>query len=189
MTHLTRQELRQLYVRLDARRDAESLALREKLRALIAERADERVWGAKVFAITLPLSTPRLIVKGKHAGEYAKDSLAPTLNVYGSMKVWQRAALYKALDLRILAELHRWPLARPAPDPRAVRVTRRSSAKVDELSVDALGGKVPVDRLVRAGILRGDRIADLEREAVWQAAPPGKGSLLVEVFAIGLAPL
>jgi hypothetical protein len=100
------------------------------------------------------------------------------------MKPFQRAALYKALDLRILAELHRWRAARPAGGPRAVRVTRYSSVMPDEITVDVVGGKVIVDRLVQGGILIGDTHTDLEREAAWQAAPPKHGRLVVEVFAL-----
>jgi hypothetical protein len=194
-TSLTRQELRLVYVCLDGRTGSDVEAVREKLRRMIAERAGERAWGDKVYAITLPLRDThrRLIKKGKRAGTYALgDPLAPTMNVYGSMKPFQRAALYKVLDLRILAELTRWPRCRGATQPRAVRVVRYSSVPIDEASVDACGGKVIVDRLVQAGILRGDSAGDLEREAAWQAAPPGEGRLVVEVFelvAVAASPL
>lgn len=153
---------------------------------MVAERASEREWGAKVYELRIPLSIPRVLVKGKRAGKTVHDPLAPTLNVYGSMKVFHRAALYKALDLRILAELTKWPraLLRGEERARAVRVTRFSSAPTDESSVDVIGGKVPVDRLVQRGILAGDTGALLEREGQWQVAPPGEGSLLVEVFEL-----
>lgn len=173
-----------LYVYLDGRQDTEVEALREKLRLLIAERAGEREWGRKVYEITIPLKTERLVTTGKRSGHYVADQLAPTLNVYGSMKVWQRSALYKALDLRILAELARWPRCRPAADKRAVRVTRHSSHAPDEITVDVIGGKVPIDRLVRAQILTGDRAEDLEREAQWVPAPPNRGRLVVEVYEL-----
>jgi hypothetical protein len=192
-TALTRQELRLMYVHLDGRPGADVEALREKLRRMIAERAGERAWGPKVFAIAMPLHTPRLLTKGKRAGTYVDDPLAPTLNVYGSMKIWQRAALYKAIDLRILAEIARWPRARVGVEAgrRAVRVVRYSSAQPDEITVDVLGGKIAVDRLVQAGILAGDAAKDLEREAAWIQAPPGHGRLTVEVFELlepGVAP-
>jgi hypothetical protein len=187
MSALSRRDLRLLYVFLDGRRGADAEALRTKLRLLIAERAGERAWGAKVFELTIPLSVKRTVTRGKRAGRIVTDHLAPTMNVYGSMEVFQRAALYKAIDLRILAECSKWPRCLGATDKRAVRVTRRSSVKLDEVTVDVCGGKVPLDRLVQAGILRGDTTEDLEREAVWEKARPGQGCLIVEVFEL-LAP-
>jgi hypothetical protein len=184
MTRLTRHELRLIYVYLDGRRGAEVDAVREKLRRMIAERAGELTWGRKVYEIMLPLSTPRLVTKGKHAGEYVRDPMCPTLNVYGSMEVWKRSALYKAIDIRILAELHKWPRARQVTGKRGVRVTRHSSVTVDEITVDVIGGKVPIDRLVKAGILAGDSAAEIEREAVWVQASPKHGFLTAEVFEL-----
>ncbi len=186
MTELTRAELRTIYTLLNASRDRDVPALQEKIRIILAERAGVRELGAKVFELQLPLSVQHVLVRGKKAGKIVTRSLAPTLNVYGSMKVFARAELYKELDARILAELAKWPRARlrGAARPRAVRVTRRSSVMPDEITVDVIGGKVPVDRLVIAGVLVGDSAGLLLREAQWQQVPPKGGSLLVEVFEL-----
>jgi hypothetical protein len=187
-TKLARRDLRLLHTLLWSSRDPEVPRLQETLRALIAERAGEREWETKVFEIRLPISAAGSAA-GKKAGGYFAGVLAPTLNVYGSMKPWQRAKLYKDLDLRILAELARWPhcLLRGEKRKRAVRVTRASSSIPDEITVDIIGGKVVVDRMVLRDILAGDSGELLEREALWVQVPPKKGSLLVEVFELGLA--
>jgi hypothetical protein len=151
--------------------------LREKLVRMIAEAGSTRALAAMVFRWVIPL------FKSAPLKAY-KLALAPTLNAYGSMKPWMQAQLRKELDLRLLAEVAKWPACRLLGErrPRAVRVTRYSSVTPDEIGVDVLGGKVPVDRLVRAGILAGDTGALLQREARWEKAPPGGGHLLVEVF-------
>lgn len=69
---------------------------------------------------------------------------------------------------------------------RVVVVTRVSSVRPDELSLDAhLGGKIPLDRLVQAGVLRGDSDKWLARYGIWQQAVPGEGYVLVDVYEIG----
>ena len=40
------------------------------------------------------------------------------------------------------------------------------------------------DRLVQAGILRGDSHDDIQREAFWKSAPPGKGCVVIDVFEL-----
>ncbi|NBC17182.1 MAG: hypothetical protein GVY18_07685 [Bacteroidetes bacterium] len=65
---------------------------------------------------------------------------------------------------------------------RHVVVTRYSSRQPDELSVDVVGGKLVVDRLVLAGVLRDDSPRWCVREARWEQAPPGRGSLRVDVY-------
>jgi hypothetical protein len=164
------------------------LGARDKLARMIAERAGVRGWGDLVFRLVLPfykIGAPYVAKKGKHKGEVVEPRmvLAPRLNEYGSLAPWQRVQLYKELDVRIMAEMGKWPRCRLMGErrPRAVRVTRYSSAMLDECTVDVIGGKVPVDRMVHAGILAGDTPALLVREARWQMAPPGKGQLLVEV--------
>jgi hypothetical protein len=169
VTTLTAGELRRCYDALDVAEGllpGDSQALLHKLERMIAEASAVRIWGAVVFEWRLPLA------------------LAPTMNRYGSMKTWQRAKLYKALDVLIMAELHKWPQWRHEGRARAVRVTRYSSSELDEATVDCAGGKVPVDRLVRAGILRGDAPNDLAREARWNKWKPGQGCVFLEVFAL-----
>ena len=68
---------------------------------------------------------------------------------------------------------------------RAVFVTRESSVRPDEESLDAhLGSKVALDRLVHAGVLRGDSHDWLVRYGTWQRAKPGEGRVVVEVYEI-----
>lgn len=170
---------------------------RDKAARLVASASAVRALGIKVFELRLPLNvkrelpaTPARPAKGKRPAQPARPArtvtrpIAPRLNEYGSMPTWQRAALYKDLDLRIMAELARWPasLLRGNLRPRAVVVTRYSSVQPDEITVDVIGGKVPIDRMVHAGILRGDNVADLQREARWKQSPPGEGALVIEVF-------
>jgi hypothetical protein len=163
--------------------DPADVDLRDRIARMVAERAGRPAWGPMVFMWRLPLSVKGTPKPGKPPPTM---HLAPTLNVYGSMEAWQRARLYKALDTRIMAEMGKWPAARLMghPRPRAVRVTRCSSVRPDEIGVDVLGGKVPIDRLVQAGILMGDHGEALEREARWEVAAPGAGSLLVQVYEL-----
>jgi hypothetical protein len=66
---------------------------------------------------------------------------------------------------------------------RKVRLTRYSSKEPDEtISADVLGGKIPIDCLVRAKILRDDDRIWLEREGHWKPAPPSKGRVVIEVL-------
>lgn len=168
------------------------VALRDRLTRMVAERAGQRAWGSVVFRLVLPfykIGTPYVALRGKNAGKTvtpAKMDLAPRLNVYGSLAPWQRVKLYRELDVRIMAEMGKWPDCRLAgrPRPRAVRVTRYSSVMPDEITVDVIGGKVPVDRLVHAGILMGDSAQQLVRDARWVRASPGAGQLLVEVHEL-----
>lgn len=68
---------------------------------------------------------------------------------------------------------------------RAVVVTRESSVRPDEESLDAhLGAKVALDRLVQAGVLRGDTHDWLVRYGTWQRAKPGEGRVVVDVYEI-----
>ena len=65
---------------------------------------------------------------------------------------------------------------------RRVVVTRHSSVAPDEITVDVAGGKLPLDRLVVAGVLRDDNRKWCEREARWEYAPPKQGRVVIEVF-------
>lgn len=67
---------------------------------------------------------------------------------------------------------------------RAVVVTRESSARPDEEALDSIGGKIPLDRLVQAGVLRGDSHDWLVRFGQWQRAKPGEGRVVVDVYEI-----
>lgn len=68
---------------------------------------------------------------------------------------------------------------------RAVVVTRESLFRPDEESLDAhLGAKFPIDRLVQAGVLRGDSHTWLVRYGLWMFAPAGQGRVTVDVYDI-----
>ena len=64
----------------------------------------------------------------------------------------------------------------------ATVVTRYSAVRPDEISVDIVGGKAPIDRLVLAGVLRGDSQQWLERDADWQKVDQNEGRVVIEVF-------
>lgn len=178
MVDLTTRELRLLYEMLRLNEAARPAAARErdgdpwpplldKMRTMIAARAGRAQWGPVVFAIDLPFD------------------LALTLNTYAQLEGWRRKKLSTALDIRILAEMHKWPSCRlQAPRKRAARVTRYSLHKCDELGVDVIGGKMPIDRIVQAGILAGDTPKLLDREAAWAPAKAKEGKVRVEVFEL-----
>jgi hypothetical protein len=151
-----------------------------------------------VFRIELPIEPVDLGRPGKPL----LISLTPTLNTYASMKGWARAKARTEVDRRIVAARGSWPRAHcgiqkraklvggepvivPVPGTgkrRLVRVVRRSSRRVDEITADVAGGKVVLDRLVQAEILAGDSGKWLEREAAWEPCDPGDGRVIVEVF-------
>lgn len=137
--------------------------------------------GSQVFELRLPLE------------------LAPTLNEYACMKGWKRARLRTQVDERIVRELGSWSgwhagfnqrasvvagkvrVDRAGGRRRAVVVERHSSRRLDEVSCDVIGGKLPIDRLVQAGVLVGDSAKWLEREARWVAVRPGAGLVILSV--------
>lgn len=133
--------------------------------------------------------------------------LAPTLNVYASMRPWQRAQLRKYLSrefsealwrnaprVALLGVVRGPSKRRGMPGPvidegqsrrRLVVVTRYSSVMPDETSCDSIGGKAPIDMLVRMGILRDDSPKWCDRTARWERAKPGEGRFVLEVYEIG----
>lgn len=147
--------------------------LRDKIVRIFAERAGAPEPGDLVFSVRLP-----------HA-------LCPTLNRYASMEGWQRAKLSQAIDLHLMAEFTKFPRARmKAIAPKAtiptrwVRFTRFTSNVIDEISIDIIGGKMPIDRLVHARIISGDSAKHIVREPVAAKVAPGAGSCLLEVMEI-----
>lgn len=68
---------------------------------------------------------------------------------------------------------------------RVVVVTRESSKRPDELATDSIGGKVCLDRLVQAGVLRGDTAEWLVRYCDWKECPPSDGKVTVDVYEVG----
>lgn len=118
---------------------------------------------------------------------------APTMNAYASMKPWQRARARQNIlrvirDAALIAPSARLGIVRgPSKKPgrlgalvdpgasrrRIVIVTRHSGRRPDEVSADAVGGKCPLDCLVRAGVLRDDSATWCERIARWEPAARG----------------
>ena len=172
--------------------------------------------GTLVFRLELP-TEPFPIRRGR-TSKPVHLHLAPTMNEYAGQTAWMRALVRKELDERIAVakfsfprwscspkKSHRWVADRVTAkgrvipgavrsvvfggDHRIVRVTRRSSRRLDEPSTDAIGGKIPIDRLAIADILAGDSAKWISRQAVWEAADPGEGSILLEVFALAEDPV
>lgn len=111
---------------------------------------------------------------------------ALTLNQYAQAKGWQKKKLAAAMDDAIQKLLPLYPkaLLHGAKTKRWLRATRFSTKVTDEVTVDVLGGKMPCDRIVRAGILADDDAAHVIREARSEKTKPGNTHLLVQVFTI-----
>ncbi len=154
--------------------------------------------GELVFRLELP--THPVPCSRKPGTKAYTLHLAPTMNEYASQLGWALDIVRKALDQRIAVAKRDWPrwschpvktqkweADRPgkggkiikgglretvtAADRRLVRVTRCSSRRLDEPSTDAIGGKIPIDRLRLADIIAGDSAKWLD------------GRVIVEVFA------
>jgi len=132
--------------------------------------------------------------------------LAPVLNSYANMPSFKRAKLRKLVDERILLAKQHWTCwsmgmireikasvvnkrirkIRVITGGRARRLilTRCSSKQPDEMSCDVLGGKIPIDRLAQACVIRDDNQTWLKREARWEYAPPGHGKVVIEVLEL-----
>lgn len=140
--------------------------------------------GALVLRVVLPLA------------------LAPTMNAYSSWEPWQRARARRDI-MTLLSEVAlKWrqcqlgivrgpskrrgmlgPVVTEGESRmRRVVVTRRSARQPDEVSCDACGGKLAIDCLVRAGILRDDSPRWLERVARWERATGAEQGVRVEVY-------
>jgi hypothetical protein len=169
------------------------------------EAALSRV-GPHVFRLELALgSTERARRKAARArGERpAMRPWAPTLNEYNGLEPWAKQQLRGAIDALILsrkAAYNAWPMGivrkagivRGKPHVavqggrrRIVLVTRESSRRPDESSVDVLGGKMPIDRLVLADVLRGDSCEWVVRVGRWVPAQLGEGRVVVDVYEVG----
>jgi hypothetical protein len=148
-----------------------------------------------VFVLSLPLELPQGFTKAGKAKPPLK--LAPTLNEYNGMKPWMKTASRLAVDHVIATTFSEgvvwsgaWLLMIAGKGElrcqkrRRVVVTRYSSRQPDEIACDIIGGKIPIDRLVKLGILAGDSAKWLEREARWVRVKPGEGKLVVEVFDV-----
>lgn len=187
-----------------------SLPFANAVRALFVAGARRSM--EPVFRLVLPLGTAvEKARKGGPALPLGR-AFAPTLNEYDKILPWMKKELRKALDWAIVQEKSKWPawscgcvdktavetftkIVKGKPqkvtEPRTTRhggrrrrvvVTRYSAVRPDEISVDIVGGKAPIDRLVLAGVLRGDSQQWLERDADWQKVDQNEGRVVIEVF-------
>ena len=134
---------------------------------------------------------------------------APTLNEYNALDKWKKGELCDAIDMEIDRLKKDWAgwscgcidrslpgkkgtkqegktrIVRDGGRRRIVVVTRESSVRPDELALDSIGGKIPLDRLVHAGVLRGDTSTWLARYCDWKTAAPGEGKVTIDVHEVG----
>lgn len=108
------------------------------------------------------------------------------MNEYAYLKVWMKNRLRTELDDEARALMVAQPGAYLAGGVRKrwVRVTRFSRNRTDDLSVDVIGGKMPIDSLVRVGVLHDDNQTYLHREACQASTKHGNTHVLIEVFEI-----
>lgn len=115
-------------------------------------------------------------------------ALAPTMNNLAFMKKWQHKLLNEKLDDLVRTLLDEFPAAKlhGAQKMRWARVTRftPSRGKIDELSIDAIGGKKLIDALVRHGVFYDDAPKYLHREPGIAPTHRGNTHVLVEVFEV-----
>lgn len=117
---------------------------------------------------------------------HAKD--APTQNQINSFawgSPFMLSSKKKRLDSLLAAIIEETPgaLVHGERTKRWVRVTRFSSSKVDDPNAaDALGGKLPIDALVRARVLNDDSEAFCRRDAGVRKTKPGNTHVLLEIF-------
>ncbi len=115
---------------------------------------------------------------------------APTQNEMSAIfgrRLFVKKRISQELDRKLQAEIATTPSLRLAAGAmRWVRVTRFTPQVklVDDAAVDAIGGKMPVDALVRAGILAGDTPKHVRREAHVLPTKRGNTHVLLELFEI-----
>ena len=145
--------------------------LLDKTRLMIATHAGRIERGAKVLEWRIP-----------------KD-LAPTMNECITWDRWRMGRTRTELGdrLRVLVSKTKGADLCGAIRMRWVRVTRftNQSKKVDDAACDAIGGKVPIDQLVKLGVLAKDDPSLLRREAGVQHTKKGNVHVLIEVFKTG----
>lgn len=172
------------------------LALGTDATAPVKKRAKERK------ELRASLGVTRL-AKGVGPAAIKAKPYAPTLNEYNGLVGWRKAHVRESIDGVILEAKTRWPAWamgvtehqkigpkgkvqswRSGGRRRAVVVTRYSSKRPDEIGVDSIGGKMPLDRLVLASVLRDDKDEWLFRVARWEFAPPDAGRVVIDVHEI-----
>lgn len=111
-----------------------------------------------------------------------------TLNEYAGKPGWSKRKIRLAMDDALRAMIPTFPGADlcGAKKRRWTRITRFSQRRPDELACDAIGGKCPIDALVRCGVLANDNDTYLLREARWEKTAPGNVHVLVEVWEIAM---
>ena len=138
-----------------------------------------------------------------------KHYYAPTLNEYAQLDNWQRTKIRRAILNEIDAYLAAgWVYGNQRADmgvkrmpgrrgmlgklvsvgkgrKRIVEVIRKSGREPDEISADSIGGKIPIDQLVRAGILVDDSPKWCERKAHWVRADGKYQTVIVSVWEAG----
>jgi len=140
-----------------------------------------------ITALSTELESMVSAERGRKVLEWrVRTNLAPTLNAYAFMKTFQRIAIRKKLDesLRELIEATPGGVPNAGHRKRWLRVTRFTTQPktVDEAAVDAIGGKMPVDSLVRLGVFFDDKPAFMVREAHVTKTTKGNTHVLFEVF-------
>jgi hypothetical protein len=187
-----------LTILLRLARENGSLVLAAKIETLIRKMKP----GSLVFHLELAIRSTEKHKMLKGSLERAA-AWAPTLNEYNALEPWAKAKLRRAIDWEIAkrkGHFHAWNVGyreiarvergklrtrREGGHRRIVNVRRESSVCPDELSVDVLGGKMPIDRLVAAGVLVGDTDQWLIRRGEWQSVPPGQGRVIIDVYELG----
>lgn len=179
MTRLTKLDLRTIWNSLarllppgSLPKEPEELVEIERVRSLVAqllkEEQERPERGARVLVWRIPASH------------------ALTMNAYSYKRGWVKKQMRGELDQWIteLIKDVQGAIAYGDNHRRWVRVTRFSPQRVDELSVDVLGGKMAIDALVRVGVLVDDDDAHLVREPLWMKTKRGNTHVLVEVFEV-----
>ncbi len=127
-----------------------------------------------VFSITLPLKLGLTMNEYKAQKPWALKKHREELDLEVCTAMWLEVQRYgkRAAEERLLANGKR----------RVVEVVRYSSTEPDEFAADTIGGKVPIDRLVHAGIIAGDSRKHIVRQAAWKYAPRGEGRVVINVY-------
>lgn len=114
--------------------------------------------------------------------------IAPTMNEWGFWQPWRKGKARRELEKAIHEIIASTPnaLVRGSEVMRWVRVTRYTvqPKNVDDAAIDAIGGKMPIDMLVKLGVLAGDSPRYLKREARVEKTGRGNTHVLVEVFEV-----
>jgi len=201
MSELTKEDITYLLELCDGATDLPGPwgSFRRKVRSKLVAMRDGVRLGAQVFELRLAIgnSETKKIRKGVPASAWA-----PTLNEYAALKPWQLKQLREAVDWRILEACTSWRrwsmgivrapghgktgrvLDEGQSRKRIAVVTRYGRRKMDEVSCDSIGGKIPIDRFVRFGILRDDSDRWCQRIARYEPCAEGNEHVLFQVHEL-----